>query len=167
MKFGDRWRTGYVTRLVKWPGGMVPFFYIKNFFLIVQNIAISWEKMHLWNQSIYLIKLQIKCISSFNLGKSHVSANNKNLYVAWPMCHVYKFIGYSFVELKLKIDTRSLFNRTLNPAHPPLFCCALLALRSIQLMTGEPRSRYNAIQLLGVSGACVTYNCHNIMCPIQ
>ena len=32
--------------------------------------------------------------------------------------------------------------------------CALLALRSIQLMTGEPRPRYNALQLLGVSGAC-------------
>ena len=47
------------------------------------------------------------------------------------------------------------FNRTLNPAHPPLLCCALLALRSIQLMTGEPRPRYNALQLLGVSGACV------------
>ena len=30
----------------------------------------------------------------------------------------------------------------------------LLALRNIQLMTGEPRHRYNALQLLGVSGAC-------------
>ena len=30
----------------------------------------------------------------------HVSANNKNLYVGWLMCHVYKFIFYSFVELK-------------------------------------------------------------------
>ena len=58
------------------------------------------------------------------------------------------------MELKLKINTRSLFNRTLNPAHPPLLCCALLALRSIQLMTGEPRPRYNALRLLGVSGAC-------------
>ena len=42
------------------------------------------------------------------------------------------------LELKLKINTRSLFNRTLNPAHPPLRCCALLALRSIQVMTGLP-----------------------------
>ena len=32
--------------------------------------------------------------------------------------------------------------------------CALLALRDIQLMTGEPRPRYSALQLLGVSGAC-------------
>ena len=32
--------------------------------------------------------------------KYHVSANNKNLYVAWLMCHVYKFMFYSFVELK-------------------------------------------------------------------
>ena len=90
----------------------------------------------------------------FGVIKSHVSANNKNLYVAWLMCHVYKCMCYSFVELKWKINTGSLFNRTLNPAHPPLLCCALLALRSIQLMTGEPRPRYNALQLLGVSGAC-------------
>ena len=32
--------------------------------------------------------------------KYHVSANNKKLYVAWLMCHVYNFIFYSFVELK-------------------------------------------------------------------
>ena len=32
---------------------------------------------------------------------------------------------------------------------------ALLALRSIQLMTGKPRPRYSALQLLGESGACV------------
>ena len=31
--------------------------------------------------------------------------------------------------------------------------CPLLALRSIQLMTGEPRPRYSALQLLGESGA--------------
>ena len=94
----------------------------------------------------------------FGVIKSHVSDNDKNLYVSWLMCHVYKFMCYSFVELKLKINTRSLFNRTLNPAHPPLLCCALLALRSIQLMTSEPRPRYNALQLLGVSGACVQDN---------
>ena len=68
------------------------------------------------------------------------------IYVAWLMCHVYKCMCYSFLELKLKINKRSLFNRTLSPAHPPLLCCALLALRSIQLMTGEPRPRYNALQ---------------------
>ena len=38
-------------------------------------------------------------------------------------------------------------------AHPDA-CCPLLALRSIQLMTGEPRPRYSALQLLGESGAC-------------
>ena len=32
--------------------------------------------------------------------KYHVSANNKNRYVAWLMYHVYKFMFYSFVELK-------------------------------------------------------------------
>ena len=32
--------------------------------------------------------------------KYHVSANSKNLYVAWLMYHVYKFMFYSFVELK-------------------------------------------------------------------
>ena len=32
-------------------------------------------------------------------------------------------------------------------------CCPLLALRSIQLMTGEPRPRYSALHLLGESGA--------------
>ena len=36
----------------------------------------------------------------FVVMKYHVSANNKNLYVAWLMCHVYKFMFYSFVELK-------------------------------------------------------------------
>ena len=95
----------------------------------------------------------------FGVIKSHVSDNSKNSYVSWLMCHVYKFMCYSFVELKLKINTRSLFNRTLNRAHPPLLCCALLALKSIQLMTGEPRPRYNALQLLGVSGACGLAHC--------
>ena len=33
-------------------------------------------------------------------------------------------------------------------------CCLLLALRSIQLMTGELRPRCSALQLLGESGAC-------------
>ena len=42
----------------------------------------------------------------FGVIKSHVSANNKKVYVAWLMCHVYKFMCYSFVELKLKINTR-------------------------------------------------------------
>ena len=36
----------------------------------------------------------------------------------------------------------------------PDACCLLLALRSIQLMTGEPRTRYSTLQLLGQSGAC-------------
>ena len=35
----------------------------------------------------------------------------------------------------------------------PDACCPLLALRNIQLMTGEPRPRYSALQLLGASGA--------------
>ena len=42
----------------------------------------------------------------FGVIKSHVNANDKNVYVAWLMCHVYKFMCYSFVELKLKINTR-------------------------------------------------------------
>ena len=36
----------------------------------------------------------------------------------------------------------------------PDACCPLLALRIIQLMTGEPRPRYSALQLLVESGAC-------------
>ena len=36
----------------------------------------------------------------------------------------------------------------------PDACCPLLALRSIQLMTGEQRPRYSMLQLLGESGAC-------------
>ena len=36
----------------------------------------------------------------------------------------------------------------------PDACCPLLALRGIQLMTGEPRPWYNALQSLGESGAC-------------
>ena len=35
----------------------------------------------------------------------------------------------------------------------PDACCALLALGGIQHMTGEPRPRYSALQLLGESGA--------------
>ena len=58
------------------------------------------------------------------------------------------------MELKLMINTRSLSNQALKSAHPSLLCCPLVALRNIQLMTGEPRPRYSALQLLGVSGAC-------------
>ena len=36
----------------------------------------------------------------------------------------------------------------------PDACCLLLALRSIQLMTGELQPRYSVLQLLGKSGAC-------------
>ena len=36
----------------------------------------------------------------------------------------------------------------------PVAHCPLLALRGIQLMTGEPRPRYGALQLLGKSRAC-------------
>ena len=39
----------------------------------------------------------------------------------------------------------------------PDACCPLLALRSIQLMTGVPRPRYSTLQLLGESGACGTH----------
>ena len=77
----------------------------------------------------------------FGVIKSHVSADNKKLYGAWLMCHVYKFMCYSFVELKLKIYTRSLSNRALNLAHLPLLSSRCWC---IQLMTGEPRPRYNA-----------------------
>ena len=56
----------------------------------------------------------------FGVIKFHVNAKNKNLYVAWLMSHVDTFMCYSFVELKLKINISSLFNRALNPAHPPL-----------------------------------------------
>ena len=37
----------------------------------------------------------------------------------------------------------------------PDACCPFLALRSTQLMTGEPRPRYSVLQLLGENGACV------------
>ena len=53
------------------------------------------------------------------------------------MAHVYKFMFYSLVELKLKINTRSLFNRTLNPAHPTLPSGPLLAL-SVFIGAGQP-----------------------------
>ena len=48
-------------------------------------------------------------------------------------------------KFKLSLKRKNLF------CHPPL---GPAALRSIQLMTGKPRPWYNAIQLLGVSGAC-------------
>ena len=41
-------------------------------------------------------------------------------------------------------------------SHTPDACCPLLAMRSIQLMTGEPRSRYSALQFLGESMAYVS-----------
>ena len=69
--------------------------------------------------------------------KYHVSANNKNLHVAWLMCHVYKFMFYSFMELKYKINTRSLFNGALNPVHPTLPSGPLLAL-SVFIGAGQP-----------------------------
>ena len=40
----------------------------------------------------------------------------------------------------------------------PDVCSPLLVLRSIQLMTDEPRPRYSALQLLGESGACAHPN---------
>ena len=118
----------------------------------------SMRRLTITGGSVKDVRVSRRMDCRFGVIKSHVSDNNKNLYVSWLMCHVYKFMCYSFVELKLKINTRSLFNRTLNRAHPPLLCCALLALRSIQLMTGEPRPRYNALQLLGVSEACELAN---------
>ena len=53
------------------------------------------------------------------------------------MAHVYKFMFYSFVELNSKINTRSLFNRALNPAHPTLPSGPLLAL-SVFIGAGQP-----------------------------
>ena len=114
----------------------------------------SMRRLTITGGSEKAVRVSRRMDCRFGVIKSHVSDNNKNVYVSWLMCHVYKFMCYLFVELKLKINIRSLFNRTLNRAHPPLLCCALLALRSIQLMTGEPRPRYNALQLLGVIGAC-------------
>ena len=40
-----------------------------KFFLLLELSSFSRWKMHLWNQSIYLIKLQIKYITFLNLGK--------------------------------------------------------------------------------------------------
>ena len=40
--------------------------------------------------------------------------------------------------------------------------CPLLALRSIQLMTGKPRPRYSALQLLGESGDCGYIYCQEL-----
>ena len=39
-------------------------------------------------------------------------------------------------------------------------CSPLLALRSIQLKTGEPQPQYRALQLHGESGACDTLSVH-------
>ena len=53
------------------------------------------------------------------------------------MCHVCGFICYLCVELKLMINTRSLSNQALKPAHPSLLCCPLLALR-VFIGAGQP-----------------------------
>ena len=49
-----------------------------------------------------------------------VSANNRIKHVTWIMCHVCGFICSLCVELKLKINTRSLFNQAVKSAHPSL-----------------------------------------------
>ena len=70
------------------------------------------------------------------------------------MCHVCGFICYLCVQLKLKINRKSLSNQALKSAYPFAAQLPLLAFRIIQLMTGEPRPLYSALQLLGESGAC-------------
>ena len=53
------------------------------------------------------------------------------------VCHVDKFISYPHVQLKLKFNPKLLFNQALNSmaiVDQP----ALLVLKNIQLITGEP-----------------------------
>ena len=69
------------------------------------------------------------------------------------MCLVYWFISYSCVKLKLEFNPQSLFNQAPNPVHPSPLSSCLLALRSIQFMTGEARPRYSVLQLIGECGA--------------
>ena len=77
----------------------------------------SMRRLTITGGSEKAVRVSRRMDCRFGVIKSHVSNNKKNLYVSWLMCHVYKFMWYSFVELKLKINTRSLFNRTLNRAH--------------------------------------------------
>ena len=66
----------------------------------------SMRRLTITGGSEKTVRVSRRMDCRFGVIKSHVSANNKNLYVAWLMCHVYKFMCYSFVELKLKINTR-------------------------------------------------------------
>ena len=67
------------------------------------------------------------------------------------MCNIIKAMPYNGCSQLVSI---SLKTKKYYIAHPPDACCPLFALRSVQLMTGEPRTRYSAPQLIGVSGAC-------------
>ena len=84
----------------------------------------------------------------------YVSANNEIKHVTLIMCQVCGFICYFCVELKLKINTRSRSYKALKWEHPSLRNCRCWPSGVFQLMTGEPRPRYSALQLLGESGAC-------------
>ena len=66
------------------------------------------------------------------------------------MCNTIKMALYNGCSQLLHISLKAEKSFI---AHPDA-CCPLLALRSIQLMTGEPRPRYSALQLLGESGDC-------------
>ena len=66
------------------------------------------------------------------------------------MCNIIKTMLYNGCSQTVSILLK--MNKKKSPT--PDACCPLLALRSIQLMTGELRPRYSALQLLGVSGAC-------------
>ena len=58
------------------------------------------------------------------------------------LCNIIKMVTYNscsqMLHMSLKMEKSFMAHRWC--------CCPLLALRSIQLMTGEPRPRYNALQ---------------------
>ena len=66
------------------------------------------------------------------------------------VCNIIKMVPYNGCSQMLHILLKT--EKSLSPT--PDACCPLLALRSIQLMTGEPQPRYSVLQLLGESGAC-------------
>ena len=70
------------------------------------------------------------------------------------MCDIIQTMSYNGYSQMVSISLKK--KNILSPT--PHACCPLLALSSIQLMTGEPRPRYSSLQLLGVSGACAFYN---------
>ena len=63
----------------------------------------SMRRLTITGGSEKAVRVSRKMDCRFGVIKSHVSDNDKNLYVSWLKCHVYKFMCYSFVDWNWKL----------------------------------------------------------------